>query len=626
MEKGKKILKRERGKKVFILQKLCMPDLEVCSEEDMYYRIEDADKVKYDSENKKYVFEEKGIMKMNTYFNSFSSYLWSKYSFINKVGISLDLQGEFEISFVKFFLADGEIIEKVVKKIEVQAVEDKPIVFQYDFSLDQIEGAYFIKLRALADDGIYKGGCFYTDQEVKNDINISVVICTYKREKYVYRNLQLFQQYFFESDDTQVGRNIELFVIDNAGTLDDSKFENSRIHLVHNKNVGGAGGFTRGIIESLKANRFSHIILMDDDALIDINSFEKTYAILSFLKKEYLDLYIGGATLRLDKQNIQLESGAVWNNNILFNIKNNLNLSGVAEILLNEQEESRSYNAWVFNCIPICTISENNLPMPLFVRGDDMEYGMRNAKKILTMNGICAWHVPLHHKYSSFMQYYVLRNQLVLNALYDKEFSKKSAIRLLKRELKRELVFYRYENVDLIFKAFEDFLGGIDFFLKTDGEQLHKEIMHFSPNMKDFHELSQEKVPFIYEKLRLSQYQQEEQGIRRFIQKVTWNGYLFPFRLYKRGEINNYGVVEASLARPVNFYRKRKILQVDLTVGKGFITEIKKKKLLYTYVRYWRMCFKMWLGAYNKAVESYRQDSSKITNLEFWNKYLNIGG
>ena len=188
---------------------------------------------------------------------------------------------------------------------------------------------------------------------------------------------------------------------------------------------------------------------MDDDALLDINSLERTYAFLSYTKKQHSDLYIGGATLRLDKQNIQLESGAVWNNNLLFNIKQNLDLTSVADILFNDLEESRSYNAWVFSCIPLESLSPSNLPLPLFVRGDDMEFGIRNSKKILTMNGICAWHAPLHNKYSSFMTYYTLRNQLVLNALYDKNFSSSSAIKLLAQNLTRELLYYRLSLIHI---------------------------------------------------------------------------------------------------------------------------------------------------------------------------------
>ncbi|MFR7760996.1 MAG: hypothetical protein ACLU1X_08540, partial [Peptoniphilus grossensis] len=362
----------------------------------------------------------------------------------------------------------------------------------------------------------------------------------------------------------------------------------------------------------------------DDDALLDINSLERTYAFLSYTKKQHSDLYIGGATLRLDKQNIQLESGAVWNNNLLFNIKQNLDLTSVADILFNDLEESRSYNAWVFSCIPLESLSPSNLPLPLFVRGDDMEFGIRNSKKILTMNGICAWHAPLHNKYSSFMTYYTLRNQLVLNALYDKNFSSSSAIKLLAQNLTRELLYYRYENIDLIIKAYTDFLGGVSFFINTDGEQLHKDIMKFAPHFQDFNELSRGDNPFIYVKLAVSQNQRDSKKWKRFVRRLTFNGYLLPESLFKKGGWDNYGIVELTSARAINFFRRKKVLQVDLVSNRGYLTEISKKKFFSTWIRFFKLSFYIQMGGYKKAVKSYQNEINKISNITFWKEYLDL--
>ncbi len=147
---------------------------------------------------------------------------------------------------------------------------------------------------------------------------MGAVICTFKRENFIYKNLDLFKYNILKNQNSQLKEQLDLFVIDNAGTLDHKYFDHNQLHLIQNKNVGGAGGFTRGIIEVLESTLpYTHVLLMDDDALLDINSLERTYAFLSYTKKQHSDLYIGGATLRLDKQNIQLESGAVWNNNLL---------------------------------------------------------------------------------------------------------------------------------------------------------------------------------------------------------------------------------------------------------------------------------------------------------------------
>ncbi len=610
---------------MFTLQKLSMPQTDVCMIDDMYFRIKDDEKVKFDYENSKYIFKKDGELSGNTYFNAFSSSKWHKYTVIDEVGISLQLKGSFELSLVKCFLADMETIESIVKQVSFSSDAIEECIFKYNYSLDQFDGFYYIKIKSLTDESIFYGGQYFTTISPTCSVKIGAVICTYKREKFIYKNLELFKTRFLLNESSSLQKNLDLFVIDNAGSLDDTPFDHNQLHLIRNKNVGGAGGFTRGLIEVLKKNAlYTHVLFMDDDALLDVSSLEKTFYFLSYLKNEHRDLYIGGATLRLDKQNIQLEAGAVWNNNLLFNIKPNLNLSLVHDILLNELEESRSYNAWVFTCIPLITISDNNLPLPLFVRGDDMEFGLRNSKKILAMNGICAWHAPLHNKYSSFMLYYTLRNQLILNAIYDKNFTVNSAITLLRQNLIRELLFYRYENVDLIFKAFKDFLQGVPFFLKTDGEKLHKEIMSFAPPMKDFHELSRTDTPFLYAKLNVS-YQQVDGGkFKRILRKLSFNGYFLPMQLYKKNGWDNYGIVELTSAKPINFFRRKKVLQVDLVAGKGYITQINKKKFVKTWILFYRFVSKMKAGAYSKAIKSYYENRTKISNLKFWETYLGL--
>lgn len=610
---------------MFRLQAFTMPKAEICIDNDMYFRLSDDDKVYYNFELGEYKFQTGGVLQGNTYFNSFSSSNWLKYTVINEIQIQLILKGSFEVSLVKEFLVEGTPLKKTVKKLYANSSEKTSFTFDYSYLLDQFEGIYFIELKALTNDSYFYGGGLFTTKAPENNIRIGAIFCTFKREKFIAKNLLLFKQEFFFNTDSQVKNFLELYVIDNAQTLDPDLFDCHHLHLIKNKNVGGAGGFTRGMIEVLKSKQnFSHILLMDDDALTDTNSIEKTYSFLSFLKREHMDVFVGGSTLRLDKQTIQLESGAVWNNNLLYNIKQNLDLTSEKDILFNELEESRSYNAWVFACFPMCKIDEKNLPLPLFVRGDDMEYGMRNANKIVTMNGICAWHMPLHNTYSAFMTYYVLRNQLVLNALYDKDFSSKAAVKLLKNSIKHELLLFRYDNVKLVFKAFKDFLLGVPFFLETDGESLHKVIMKSVPQMLDFNELSRTPYPFIYAKLEVSKNQRTPQKWKNILRLITLNGYLLPSFLYKKQPQDNYGIVELAAARPINFFRRKRVLQVDLIKNKGYLTELNRSELIKASIEFVKLSLKIRTGAYQKAVESYQLHVNELRTISFWKNYLNI--
>ena len=100
------------------------------------------------------------------------------------------------------------------------------------------------------------------------------------------------------------------------------------------------------------------------------------------------------------------------NSGNLIGRKIGLDLRTLDACLDNEFEEKCDYNAWWYCTIPMQYVRSDNLPLPIFIRGDDVEYGLRNMKNLILMNGICVWHEPFEFKYSSSMYYYIFRNTL----------------------------------------------------------------------------------------------------------------------------------------------------------------------------------------------------------------------
>ena len=90
---------------------------------------------------------------------------------------------------------------------------------------------------------------------------------------------------------------------------------------------------------------------------------------------------------------------------------------------MNEKEEKYANGTagWWFSCFSVDIIGKNNYPFPCFFRGDDVEFTIRNESKIINLNGLNVWHEPFYKKYSIVSEnYYLLRNMLVVNALYTK--------------------------------------------------------------------------------------------------------------------------------------------------------------------------------------------------------------
>lgn len=73
-----------------------------------------------------------------------------------------------------------------------------------------------------------------------------------------------------------------------------------------------------------------------------------------------------------------------------------------------------AYAGWWYCCIPVEHIEDRGLPLPVFVRGDDVEFSLRNKPGFIALNGICIWHVGFAGKFNAAMELYqVHRNSLL---------------------------------------------------------------------------------------------------------------------------------------------------------------------------------------------------------------------
>lgn len=578
-------------------------------EEEMYFR---ANKEAQRFGNK-FFFEKDGRVFSDTYFNSVSIDKWVKYTKLNNLSVTLCLKGHFEIKLIYKKKIHEKIYEDIVSEAFFYETEETEITFLFPKG----EGMACFSLRSLENNGEFSGGYYSTDIDETdlNDVKIGIGICTFRREVFIENNIKILNDFFLKNVDCELNGKLEIFISDNGKTLNKTQLETKYIHIVKNKNTGGAGGFTRDLIEMMVSNRngnnITHALLMDDDITIAPESILKTYRLLRLLKKEYKSAFIGGAMLRNDARYIQVESGASWNAGKLISLKCGLDMKTCDACLYNEVEEYREFNAWWYCCFPMDVVREDNLPLPIFIRGDDVEYGLRNMKNLILMNGICVWHEPFENKYSSFLSYYILRNQLIDNAFHFPDYGKKDIIKQLFDSVAHELAYYRYKNVDLIIRGTTDFLKGVDFFLNTDGESLHQEIMAFGYKAKSLEELD---VHFSYPLYEYS-LSERDNGIKRAIRFITLNGYLLPT---KRNVI-------ASMAniRPVNAYRAKKILHYDVSSRRGFVTKRSGKKLIIAVCKLMKVYILLTVK-YNQAKHNYQEQGKKLKEAGFWEEYLEI--
>lgn len=412
---------------------------------------------------------------LDTYFNSFSGAKYLKYTNVTEVTAVLELAGTWNIELL---VRENETDIRRIAERQCDGEEHRSIDISFSLREAQGSGLWWFRLTALSDACTLFGGEYQTQAPV-TPRQVSAVICTFHREKYVAENVENIQQQIANSPALPSFGEFTLYVIDNGQSLMGRLPEDPRLRLFYNKNCGGSSGFTRGILEVLQNKNCSHVILMDDDIEVEPEVFWKTITFLTHLKSEYAHLHIAGGMLFFDEPTIQHEASAQWNGTE-HSLKHGLRLDDPEQLIKNEAEEKADYAAWWFLCIPTCCISLDNLPLPLFIKCDDIEYGLRNMKECVVINGIGVWHESFDKKFNTVLDYYSVRNELILNGIYQKAHVRQALWLLLKPCL-RSIAYGLTTSLSYVDMAVNDYLQGVENFQQIDGEEKNIQLRAMGP-------------------------------------------------------------------------------------------------------------------------------------------------
>lgn len=600
---------------MIVLQDMLFPNLETCPAFEAYFHT-DADKkhAYQDPQDGSIRVPRWCMLDGDTFFNGFSIGKWLKYTRLENLHIQLELAGEFRVQLIHWERLRGKCRRVVLSEQICRSDGRQSFELAFPEALPP-RGMCAFSLYAVGKGCAFYGGRYLADMDPDdlNSVDIALDICTFKREKDVSRNLAMLNRDILENPACELRDHLEVFISDNGQTLGKS-LATERIHIFPNKNVGGAGGFTRGMIEIIDApRRFTHALVMDDDVVVNSDAILRTYRLLRLLKPEYVGKTVAGALMRLDRRHVQFENGAVMNSYILKPRKHGLDMRKVDCVLRNEQEETVHYNGWWYSCIPMSKIDNDSLPLPIFVHRDDVEFGLRTGSDILSLNGICLWHESFDNKYASSMEYYEVRNDLILNALRKTEVS---ALRLAWELIHRTVgnaIRYRYNNCALMFKGFDDFMAGPDKLIMTDPTALHKEILAMSDKMLPLEELEKE-IPF-KEKIHRKSLPKQA-SLLNTLRIYLMNGIFLP-------PTRGTNIVNIGTPWPRNYYRRSAVLNYDEINHKGFISRRSFRKSMSALWQGGKRSIRLIRG-YRAVGNAWREALPIMTSRSFWNEYLGL--
>lgn len=429
---------------------------------------------------------------------------------------------------------------------------------------------------------------------------IAVIITTHKRNESVNGLLKTFD----ELCDTKV----VIYLIDNDSSC--RAYDYSFVRVFSNCNSGGAGGFARGMLEVLKSKeKYTHVVLMDDDISFDPEVFERLINLLENLESEQQDSIIGGAMLRSDKPWFHVESGAKWKGLTVEPMGYGLDMRKAEDVLKIDALNGADYNAWWFCCIPIKYIREDNLPLPLFFQWDDVDYGLRNKAPVITRSDIAVRHDPFDLKRTAMQSYYSNRNSLIVNSCHDGGDDKRAVLRTLKKRIRSEVCLYRYEFADALNRAIEDYLKGPMWLCSLEADEYNKDILKLNKPLSDVSDQVD------YDWYMVGCNINDCDFLHKIIRKLTFNGYLL--------KAKNDLTLPIYADKPVQGYRAKKILFYEENSGMGFVREKDIKKAISCMFKFQKLYLKM-MFRYSKMVRGYRSKYQYMTSKEMWEKYLHL--
>ena len=227
-------------------------------------------------------------------------------------------------------------------------------------------------------------------------------------------------------------------------------------------NLGGSGGFTRGMYEVSTVSDHANIILMDDDILCEPESVLRLNAFANLTPTPTI---VGAQMLYLKNPRYLLAGAEEADLSMLRPGRwaaNSLHDADMVKYRQNKRTDAQ-YTGWWTCLIPAEAVAAMGLPMPMFIKWDDIEYSLRAAGEgfpTVTLPNAGVWHAEFRWKdYDDWVHYFQIRNALITAALCG-GVDTAVASKALAREITECLASMRYGLAHTIIRAVEDFLEG----------------------------------------------------------------------------------------------------------------------------------------------------------------------
>ncbi|MCS4490129.1 glycosyltransferase [Corynebacterium sp. ES2794-CONJ1] len=430
-----------------------------------------------------------------TYFNAFPASYWRRWSQLDTVILKVDITGTARINIYRS-KPDGTRLS-----ISNKLVTDDVAEFELSLAPFEVGGWLWWDITTDTDVTINEAG-WYAPHAPRAQIlpdgttvgpfeaRVTVGIPTFNRPTDAVAALQAL------ASDAEVDGVIDAVIMPDQGTkhpADEPGYQDAVEHFgdrffeFRQGNLGGSGGYSRIMYEALGdgaagAKKSPYILYMDDDIAIEPDSILRALQAARYAKRPIL---VGGQMLNLQERSHLHSMGEVidrstfmWTKAPHVHYDHNFDEHPLSDRgAVDDKPDAQhsrdlhrridvDYNGWWMCMIPRLVAEEIGQPLPLFIKWDDAEYGLRAGRHgfpTATWPGIAIWHMAWSDKDDAidWQAYFHLRNRLIVAALnHDGPID--GLLRSMHKALVKHLLCLEYSTAAIQIEAIDDFLAGPD--------------------------------------------------------------------------------------------------------------------------------------------------------------------
>lgn len=435
-----------------------------------------------------------------TFFNAFPASYWQHWTRVKTVKFTALIEGEGELQLMR---STGRGLTYPVQKFEFdsakqQTQDNHPVqsaqVISYEIPMTGLaDGGYFWfdakagdSSRFTVSNAEWSVPCankVQSGKQKQSNSTFSIAITTFNRPSYCHNQLKAI------AENKALRARLDTIYCTDQGTdlvknqpgfNETSANLGSQLTYIQQANLGGSGGFSRGMFETLKAGKSSYTMLLDDDA---ISETECILRALQFADYTIKPAIIGGGMLHLDNRTVLYTQGERFTrNNVWMKPSQNLDYNhDFAAITLQDcperhQRIDTDYNGWWMSLIPTAIMKEIGLSLPVFIKFDDTEYSIRaleHGYHTICLPGVAVWHQAWHDKDPSrtWEEYFFQRNRWICGLLHCTRPSLRFAIEMLRSDLASGLKL-AYSAMHLHHMGLQDILRGPQYIVDSMPQKL----------------------------------------------------------------------------------------------------------------------------------------------------------